>query len=255
MSVHVTSWVWRRAPVAGNELLVLLALADISNDDGVSWPSNGLLAEKTRLSLATVKRMKQRLRERRLLVDDASLGRSNVYRIVMDEVAQFEPLLAQVEPGAQIEPAHSSEPGVAHSSEPGGGSRLSHYTSENRNEPSPTLIASDELERVISVDEGFARFWEVWPRKKSRGDAFKAFRSLMSKVPARRRADWVDQVVAGVGRSVNEWRSSGRPVDKIPYPATWLRAEGWGDAPDVVPEWKQPDDPWAGKRRFGGGNG
>lgn len=136
MSVHVTSWVWRNAPVAGNELLVLLALADISNDDGISWPSNGLLAEKTRLSLATVKRMKQRLRERRLLVDDTSLGRSNVYRIVMDGVAQVEPLRAQVEPVAQIEPAHSSEPGVAHSSEPGGGSRLSHYTSENRNEPS-----------------------------------------------------------------------------------------------------------------------
>ena len=57
MSLRATSAVWARSKAAGNDLLVLLALADyVGRDDDYCWPSQESLAEKTRLSLSTVRR-------------------------------------------------------------------------------------------------------------------------------------------------------------------------------------------------------
>lgn len=50
MSIKVMSWVWENGPESQGELLVMLALADWSNDAGESWPSMEGIAEKARLS-------------------------------------------------------------------------------------------------------------------------------------------------------------------------------------------------------------
>jgi len=52
MSIKVMSKVWESAPVGGSKLLLLLALADFSNDAGESWPAAETLAAKIRLSRA-----------------------------------------------------------------------------------------------------------------------------------------------------------------------------------------------------------
>lgn len=137
MSVHVSSWVWRHAPASGNALLVLLALADIANDEGIAWPSKSHLAAKTRLSLSTVKRVINALRGDGVIVADVSLGHSNVYRIVTDEQGQREPLKGQSDPGGQSEPGTKLTQGAGHSCDPGGGSRMDPYTSETRQDTSP----------------------------------------------------------------------------------------------------------------------
>jgi hypothetical protein len=44
------NWVWNHSSSKGSERLVLLAIADCANDEGVSWPSIATIAKKCHLS-------------------------------------------------------------------------------------------------------------------------------------------------------------------------------------------------------------
>jgi hypothetical protein len=64
MSIRVLSWVWDHSERDGSELLVLLALADFSKDDGGgAFPSVSTLAAKARLSDRSVQRVLKSLRD------------------------------------------------------------------------------------------------------------------------------------------------------------------------------------------------
>jgi hypothetical protein len=77
MSVKVSSWVWHgeeTAELAGNEMILLLALADVADDNGrcvylteEDDLTYGALAEKARVDRRTVIRLVAKLRERGLL--------------------------------------------------------------------------------------------------------------------------------------------------------------------------------------------
>lgn len=77
MSVKVSSWVWHgaeAAEVTGNELVLLLALSDVSDDrgrcryiDDEGDLTYAVLAKKVRVSRSTLIRMVAKLRERGLL--------------------------------------------------------------------------------------------------------------------------------------------------------------------------------------------
>jgi len=54
VSVRWSDAVWRESKAEGRTLLVLLALADHANDQGVSWPTLRGLAEKARCTRQTV---------------------------------------------------------------------------------------------------------------------------------------------------------------------------------------------------------
>lgn len=56
MSARVTNVVWLNAHARGGALLVLLALADLANDEGCCLPTVGKLAEMTRMSSRAVAR-------------------------------------------------------------------------------------------------------------------------------------------------------------------------------------------------------
>lgn len=75
--------------------------------------------------------------------------------------------------------------------------------------------------------EDFLRFWSVYPRKKSKGAAYKAWELTKEMRPP------IDVLLKAVVvlRASEDWRR-----DKgtwIPYPATWLRAWGWDDVPEI----------------------
>ena len=57
MSVRIISQVWKLSKLQGGALLVLLAIADFANDEGMAYPSISTLAQKARLS----KRHSQRI--------------------------------------------------------------------------------------------------------------------------------------------------------------------------------------------------
>jgi hypothetical protein len=73
----------------------------------------------------------------------------------------------------------------------------------------------------------FETFWKVYPRKKKKGDARKAWKQTEKIRPP------LDRLVKAVivARATPKWREEdGRWV---PYPATWLRAEQWEDVHEV----------------------
>ena len=69
----------------------------------------------------------------------------------------------------------------------------------------------------------FNRFWLAYPRKKSKGDALKAWKKL------RPNEQLVTTMLAAIERdkSSEQWRKDGGQF--IPYPASWLNARGWED--------------------------
>jgi helix-turn-helix protein len=85
MSIAIMTQVWQRSQHKGSELLLLLALADNANDQGVAYPSRRTLAKKTRMSDRHVKRLVQVLiRSGELVVHFGSGPRGcNEYQITL----------------------------------------------------------------------------------------------------------------------------------------------------------------------------
>jgi hypothetical protein len=54
MSIAIMTQVWQHSQHKGSELLLLLAIADNANDQGLAYPSIRTLAKKTRLKERTV---------------------------------------------------------------------------------------------------------------------------------------------------------------------------------------------------------
>src|SRR3990167_9106892 len=78
---------------------------------------------------------------------------------------------------------------------------------------------------------GFESFWIAYPKKKAKGDAEKAWRSLKPN------ADLVASILAAVELQSHsgEWNKDAGQF--VPYPASWLRAKRWqdgGDTPEPV---------------------
>jgi hypothetical protein len=92
MSVKATNWAWHLAPeeIAGNDLIVLMALADIADDDGdvvhgdPKKRRQEVLAEKSRVSLATFKRSIAALAEDFGVLSVKRTGRENRYKLRLE---------------------------------------------------------------------------------------------------------------------------------------------------------------------------
>lgn len=84
MSIKVTNWVWSRSESRNGARLVMLALADRADDQGLAWPSIEDLAERSRLSPRAVQKAIATLVDIGELEVDGGGGRhrSNRYRIV-----------------------------------------------------------------------------------------------------------------------------------------------------------------------------
>jgi hypothetical protein len=84
MSIEATKavWEWSRQKISG-PLLVLLAVADYINKEGIAWPSVSTLARKVRMSKRNVQRWLHELEKAGELEIDKNQGRrgSNIYRI------------------------------------------------------------------------------------------------------------------------------------------------------------------------------
>lgn len=78
-------------------------------------------------------------------------------------------------------------------------------------------------QRVNGHDHAFEEFWRAYPRKRSKGNALKAWKRLKPD------ATLTSTILAAVERARGspDWkRESGQFV---PYPASWLNARGWED--------------------------
>lgn len=69
----------------------------------------------------------------------------------------------------------------------------------------------------------FDWFWSEYPRKKSKGDAFKAWKQTESIRPP------IEEIIGAIESQLrgHDWQKDGGAF--IPYPSSWLRAWGWAD--------------------------
>lgn len=83
-------------------------------------------------------------------------------------------------------------------------------------------IRQDKINPLTPLS-GFDSFWEAYPKKKSKGQAEKAWKALNSS------PDLETKILEAIKQAVRceEWRKDAGQF--IPYPATWLRAKGWED--------------------------
>ncbi len=93
MSIKIMNRVWQEAQVGGSELLVLLALADFSDDDGRNiYPSIQTLSYKVRLTTTQTRRIVHNLVKSNFveIVEpggwQGKRNRSNEYRILLDNL-------------------------------------------------------------------------------------------------------------------------------------------------------------------------
>lgn len=97
--------------------------------------------------------------------------------------------------------------------------------SESESESYPTRSASD---RVDVLDERFADFWAVYPKRKSKGQALKAWRTAL-----RRKVD-PDHIIA----AAKTYADNVANIDQqfVKHPATWLNGECYDDEQTQTPQ-------------------
>lgn len=90
VSIKLLNHGWRFSKAKGGALLVLLAIADFANDEGVAYPSIPTLARKARLTPRNTQRSIRHLVATGELVIEEGKGphRTHLYRIVLADRAQ-----------------------------------------------------------------------------------------------------------------------------------------------------------------------
>lgn len=104
MSIYVSSRVWRSSPQEGDRLLLMLALADYANDDGVCWPSQNSLAKRCRCSERGIVRMIDHLiTEGEIILRRPGGGRGNSAVYQLARYSEIGPLAAFGDVTAPVE--------------------------------------------------------------------------------------------------------------------------------------------------------
>lgn len=139
MSVRTMARVWEFSQHKGNDLLMLLAIADFADDDGKAYPSVNTLAEKCRMLGRGANKVLAALRasgELEIRQNEGPKG-TNLYRIVLAPHAlsnrtppvQMDTLSENTAPPVQMDPIPLSkwtdEPSVNHQEPPEGAQALS----------------------------------------------------------------------------------------------------------------------------------
>jgi len=91
----------------------------------------------------------------------------------------------------------------------------------------PRKLAAEEAWR----QDGFKRFWELYPRKTAKNEARKAWMGLFPGADKDKMLERYTLVARLLAVHKREWLERDRRL--IPYPATWLRRESF-DAEDVA---------------------
>ncbi len=94
---------------------------------------------------------------------------------------------------------------------------------KDREKVKESLSFEEKEEKQEREPVGFSDFWSAYPKRRSRGQALKAWRNLKPSM------EQVSRIIAAINRAKRstEWAKDGGQF--IPYPATWLNAQGWED--------------------------
>lgn len=82
MSIRIMTAVWERTDLSSTQKLVLLALADWANDEGLCWPSINRLAVKASMAGRSIQRIIRELEDAGFVRRDEVTGKGNKYWIL-----------------------------------------------------------------------------------------------------------------------------------------------------------------------------
>jgi predicted transcriptional regulator len=200
--------------VKRSDLLVLLALIQHTNKNGDTvWPSIERLAKYTRFSKRQVIRILERLEDKQV-IERERRGRGRVYRMA---------------PALRSAAVRTGDMYVTNAETIGDTDVTSKVTPVSSiGDKDVTLSIKEDSQRSIHAQdglEGWAEFWEAYPRKAAKKDALAAFRQTRRVRPP------LVNLLAAVKFFArgDEWQREGGRF--VPYPATWLRKERWRDVP------------------------
>jgi hypothetical protein len=171
MSVKVSSWVWHEAEIQdikGNDLVLLLALADVANDKGMCTyfdsPEDATydgLATKARIHRSTIAEVIGRLERRGVLERKRrGPGLPNEYRILIDQESGIPTSKESAIPTLEVVSAglHSSIPRIDVVNTSKRGSRISESWSPNESD----LAFIHEEGPSLDVATEVASFRDYW---------------------------------------------------------------------------------------------
>lgn len=229
MSVRCIDAVLNRSQHAGTELLMLVVLADYSDDDGNSYPSVAALARKCRTGQRNANYVLNALQssgELRVLKNEGPRG-TNRYRIMLaklgsDTLQSGSPLQpaaplkqrAPLKPNSPTPATQFLKPLQPSADEP----------SLNRQEPSSAIAKTKRASKAKSEHPLFPEFYAAYPRKVARAAASKAFAAL---APDRELQKTMIEAIAT--QQLAERCAQGEER-YVPHPASWINLRRWEDA-------------------------
>lgn len=223
MSFKAFVWAWEAPVEKAEHQHVLLALADIANDGGRVRAGAPYIAKKCRKEERAVRRA--------LLALDAAGAIS-----IQDRPGKVPLITLNIPDEFVVRFGKDQEHEVAKRGRPlKPPSTVAKTPLHDGGKPPP--IVSDEPKtepkeepKSVSVDarepDPFETWWPHYPRKVAKAAAIKPFWTAFSAF----KCDTpLTALIEATDRFAEEVR--GRPVDKIPHPATWLNGQRWNDEP------------------------
>jgi hypothetical protein len=100
-----------------------------------------------------------------------------------------------------------------------------HVLSTEKEAPKEEKNKNQLIEQDDFYPLPFQQFWKLYPRKKSKGQALKAFKALKGVTN--------DMLLSGLRVALEspDWLKDNGQF--IPHPATWLNARGWEDGEEI----------------------
>lgn len=194
----------------GNPLrkLVLIKLADNASDQGECWPSYQHIADQCEIDRSTVRKHIKQLEAQGLLRIENREGpkgnSTNLYTLTLSGVGRDSPPVGPESTGVGPQPTGGVGPEstrTSHSFEP----------------------VKEPMSVCISDAAGFEQFWKLYPKKRSRKEALKAWNKLNPTV------DLQTLMIAALAKHCVslDWTKAGGQY--IPLASTWLNGERWHD--------------------------
>jgi DNA-binding MarR family transcriptional regulator len=203
MSHYMTALAMKQSGLKPAAKIVLYWLADHHNEStGACFPSLKTLAQECEMDVASIKRHLANL-EASGLIQRTQRQRENGSQTSTQYTLHF------AEPLAQNAPAPSAKCAtpLAQNNTP---LNLGIYNLGNEQDISCAL-------------DGFAEFWERYPRRIGKAAARKAYVKAMKVATP-------DDIMFGLSQQMPSLAS--REQQYIPHPSTWLTQERWNDEPD-----------------------
>lgn len=246
MSIAIMSKLFVSGPSKGNKRLVMLALADFANDEGVCWPSLSAIAEKSCYeSERGVQIVIRQLEAEGWLKISTGGGRRgcNEYQITFPNEGK-ETLDATETPNASsprrddVKTPKSSSPRTAlHPEEPMLKPRRARSKTPKSSSPEPLeplepsyMVGAKAEELNLSVSEveaktDFDEFWDAYPKKVGKPKAKLAFSKAVKTTSPKIIIAGAKRYAASISAKGDDPRGT-----YTKHPQGWLTDERWNDA-------------------------